>query len=227
MALNRLPDLIISDVMMPKLNGLELCRLVKEDIRTSHIPVILLTAKASDESKVSGLEAGADDYIAKPFSMEMLRLKVSQLVDRQKKLHEKFKSYINISPAEVSITPMTEQFVKKAAAIVENNIGNPDFSVEDLSREVGMSRVYLYKKILSLTAKTPSEFIRFIRLKRVAELLEKSQLYVNEIAFQTGFNDLKLFRKYFKEEFGVTPTEYKRRFGRQPPQAGAGAPGAT
>lgn len=212
LVLHQLPDLVISDVMMPKVNGLELCRRIKEDIRTSHIPVILLTAKASDESKISGLEAGADDYIAKPFNMEVLRLKVAQLIERRKKLHEKFSSGISISPAEASITPMSEQFVKKAVAIVESNLGNPDFSVEDLSREVGMSRVYFYKKILSLTAKTPSEFIRFIRLKRVADLLKKSQLYINEIAFQTGFNDLKLFRKYFKDEFGVTPTEYKKRF---------------
>jgi signal transduction histidine kinase/ligand-binding sensor domain-containing protein/DNA-binding response OmpR family regulator len=212
LVLNHLPDLIISDVMMPKMDGLELCRLVKEDIRTSHIPFILLTAKASDESKVSGLEAGADDYISKPFNMEMLKLKVSQLIERQKKLHESFKNRIDVSPSEAPITPMTEQFVKKAVGIVESNLCNPDFSVEDLSREVGMSRVYFYKKILSLTAKTPSEFIRFIRLKRVAELLEKSQLYINEVAFQTGFNDLKLFRKYFKDEFGVTPTEYKRKF---------------
>ncbi|MDR2057618.1 MAG: response regulator [Dysgonamonadaceae bacterium] len=212
LVLNHLPDLIISDIMMPKMDGLEFCRLVKDDIRTSHIPVILLTAKASDESKVSGLEAGADDYIAKPFNMEMLKLKVSQLIEHQRKIHEKFRNRIDISPSEVSIMPMDEKFVKKAVCIVENNICNPDFSVEDLSREVGMSRVYFYKKILSLTAKTPSEFIRFIRLKRVAGLLEKSQLYVNEVAFQTGFNDLKLFRKYFKDEFGVTPTEYKKRF---------------
>jgi signal transduction histidine kinase/ligand-binding sensor domain-containing protein/DNA-binding response OmpR family regulator len=212
LVLNHLPDLIISDVMMPKMNGLDFCRLIKEDIRTSHIPVILLTAKASDESKVSGLEAGADDYISKPFNMEMLKLKVAQLVDRQKTLHEKFKNRIYISLSETSITPMDEKFVRKAVEIVEKNISNPDFSVEDLSREVGMSRVYFYKKILSLTAKTPSELIRFIRLKRVAELLEKSQLYINEVAFQTGFNDLKLFRKYFKDEFGATPTEYKKRF---------------
>jgi signal transduction histidine kinase/ligand-binding sensor domain-containing protein/DNA-binding response OmpR family regulator len=215
LVLNRLPDLIISDVMMPKMDGLELCTLIKEDIRTSHIPVILLTAKTSDENKVLGLEAGADDYISKPFNMEMLKLKVSQLIERQRKIHEKFKHRIDISPSEVPVTSMDEKFVKKAVGIVENNISNPDFSVEDLSREVGMSRVYFYKKILSLTSKTPIEFIRFIRLKRVAELLEKSQLFINEAAFQTGFNDLKLFRKYFKDEFGVTPTEYKKQFENQ------------
>jgi signal transduction histidine kinase/ligand-binding sensor domain-containing protein/DNA-binding response OmpR family regulator len=212
LVLERLPDLIISDIMMPKINGLELCGLVKKDIRTSHIPFILLTAKASDENIMSGLEAGADDYIAKPFNMDMLKVKVAQLTERQRKIHEKFKHRIEISPTEISITPLDEKFVKKAVGIVEHNIGNPSFSVEDLSREVGMSRVYFYKKILSLTAKTPIEFIRFIRLKRVAELLEKSQLFVNEVAFQTGFNDLKLFRKYFKDEFGVTPTEYKKRY---------------
>jgi len=107
---------------------------------------------------------------------------------------------------------MDEKFVKKAVALVEANIDNSDFLVEDLCREMGMSRVYFYKKILALTDKTPSEFIRFIRLKRAADLLEKSQLYVNEVAYQVGFNDPKYFRKYFKEEFGLSPNEYKKRF---------------
>ncbi len=212
MILDRMPDLIICDVMMPKMDGFELCRLVKQDIRISHIPIILLTAKAGDENKYHGLELGAEDYIAKPFNMEMLSLKVSRIIERQKKTRDQFKRKVDITTGEVEITSMDEKFVKKAVALVETNIANGNFLVEDLCREMGMSRVYFYKKILSLTDKTPSEFIRFIRLKRAADLLERSQLFVNEVAYQVGFNDPKYFRKYFKDEFGVSPSEYKKKF---------------
>jgi len=210
--MNKLPDIIVCDVMMPKMDGLELCRLIKKDIRVSHIPVILLTAKTGEENKYKGLEAGAEDYIAKPFNMEMLTLKVNRIIERQQKTHEQFRKKIDISPSEVEITSMDEKFVKKAIALVEANISNPDFLVENLCAEMGMSRVYFYKKILALTDKTPSEFIRFIRLKRAAALLEKSQLFVNEVAYQVGFNDPKYFRKYFKEEFGISPNDYKKKF---------------
>ncbi len=210
--LEKMPDLIICDVMMPKIDGFEFCKLVKNDIRISHIPIILLTAKAGDENKYRGIEAGAEDYIAKPFNMEMLSLKVSRIIERQRKTREQFKRKVEITTAEVEITSMDEKFVKKAVALVETNISNSEFLVEDLCREMGMSRVYFYKKILSLTDKTPSEFIRFIRLKRAADLLEKSQLFVNEVAYQVGFNDPKYFRKYFKDEFGISPNDYKKRF---------------
>jgi len=210
--LDRMPDMIICDVMMPRMDGFELCRLIKHDIRISHIPVILLTAKAGEDNKYKGLEAGAEDYIAKPFNMEMLALKVNRILERQKQTREHFRKKVDISPGEIEITSMDEKFVKKAVALVEANIANSGFLVEDLCREMGMSRVYFYKKILSLTDKTPSEFIRFIRLKRAADLLEKSQLFVNEVAFQVGFNDPKYFRKYFKDEFGLSPNEYKKKF---------------
>jgi signal transduction histidine kinase/ligand-binding sensor domain-containing protein/DNA-binding response OmpR family regulator len=212
MILDKMPDLIISDVMMPKMDGFELCKKVKQDIRISHIPIILLTAKAGDENKYRGLESGAEDYIAKPFNMEMLSLKVARIVERQKKTREQFKSKVDITTNEVEITSMDVKFVKKAVALVEANISSSEFLVENLCREMGMSRVYFYKKILSLTDKTPSEFIRFIRLKRAAEFLEKSQLFVNEVAFQVGFNDPRYFRKYFKAEFGVSPNDYKKKF---------------
>jgi len=210
--LDKMPDIIICDVMMPKMDGFELCRLVKQDIRISHIPIILLTAKAGEDNKYHGLEAGAEDYIAKPFNMEMLSLKVSRIIERQQKTREQFKRKVEITTGEVEITSMDEKFVKKAVALVEANIGSSEFLVEDLCREMGMSRVYFYKKILSLTDKTPSEFIRFIRLKRAADLLEKSQMFVNEVAYQVGFNDPKYFRKYFKDEYGVSPNEYKKKF---------------
>lgn len=207
---DQLPDIILCDVMMPKMDGYGFCRRVKGDIRTSHIPIILLTAKSSEENKYSGIEAGADDYISKPFNIDMLKLKIAKIIEKQKTVHRNFSKKIDVSPSEIEITSMDEKFVQRAIDIVEANIGNAEFLVEDLCREMGMSRVYFYKKILALTDKTPSEFIRFIRLKRAADLLERSQMFVNEVAFQVGFNDPKYFRKYFKEEFGVTPNEYKK-----------------
>lgn len=213
--LEDLPDLVLADVMMPGMDGLEFCRMVKGDIRTSHIPVVLLTARSSDESKYSGIEAGADDYISKPFDIDMLMLRISKIIERQRVLYDRFRGRIDISPSEIAVTTMDEKFVRKAVAIVEENIDKPDFLVEDLCRELGISRVYFYKKILTLTDKTPSEFIRFIRLKRAADLLEKSQLFVGEVAYKVGFNDPKYFRGYFKKEFGVTPSEYKKRFEEQ------------
>jgi signal transduction histidine kinase/ligand-binding sensor domain-containing protein/DNA-binding response OmpR family regulator len=208
--LEQIPDIILCDVMMPEMDGYEFCRTVKGDVRTSHIPVILLTAKSSEESKYSGIEAGADDYISKPFNMEILKLKIAKIIERQKILQNNFKKKIDISPSEIEMMSLDEKFVQKAVSLVEKSIGNPEFRVEDLCREMGMSRVHFYKKTLALTDKTPSEFIRFIRLKRAAELLEKSQMYVNDIAFMVGFNEVKYFRKYFKDEFGVTPNEYKK-----------------
>ncbi len=211
LVMDQLPDIILCDVMMPKMDGYEFCRKVKGDVRTSHIPVILLTAKSSDENRYSGIEAGADDYIAKPFNIDLLTLKISKIVEKQRCIQQKFKHKIDISPSEIEITSMDEAFVKKAVALVEQNIDNPEFLVEDLCKEMAMSRVYFYKKILALTGKTPSEFIRFIRMKRAADLLEKSQLFVNEIAYKVGFNDPKYFRKYFKDEFGIAPNEYKKQ----------------
>lgn len=210
-ALDQLPDIVLCDVMMPRMNGYDLCKKLKADNRTSNIPVILITAKTSDENKLTGFEAGADDYISKPFNIDLLVLKVLRAVERRKKFLQGQKHKIDLSPSEIEITSESEKFVKRAISIVEENIGNPNFLVEDLCREMAMSRVGFYKQILSITEKTPSEFIRHIRLKRAADLLEKSELYVNEIAFQVGFNDPKYFRKYFKDEYGVTPNEYKKR----------------
>jgi len=210
--LDQVPDIIICDVMMPKMDGYEFCRKIKEDLRVSHVPVILLTAKSSDESRYSGIEAGADDYISKPFNIDILKLKIAKIIEKQKNFQNKFKKkVVDISLSDMEIVSMDEKFVQKAVSIVEKNMSNPDFLVEDLYKEMGMSRIYFYKKILALTDKTPSEFIRFIRLKRAADLLEKSQLFVNEVAYQVGFNEPKYFRKYFKEEFGVTPNEYKKK----------------
>jgi signal transduction histidine kinase/ligand-binding sensor domain-containing protein/DNA-binding response OmpR family regulator len=203
-----IPDLIVSDIMMPEMNGIDFCKKVKNDQRTSHIPIILLTARNAEEQKLEGLQSGADDYITKPFNFEILELRIKNLVSHRDLLRKSFQKQIVVNPSEISVTSLDEKLIKKALEIVEVNISNPDFSVEELSKELGMSRVHLYKKLLSLTGKTPIEFIRVIRLKRAAQLLEKSQLTVSEIAYQVGFNNPKYFTKYFKSEFNTLPSLY-------------------
>jgi DNA-binding response OmpR family regulator/nitrogen-specific signal transduction histidine kinase len=214
LALQIVPDLIVSDVMMPEMNGIDLCRKIKQDPRTSHIPVILLTARASEEQQLEGLGTGANDYITKPFNFELLLSRIKNQITQRERIRKTFQKQLEINPSEITITSLDEKLLQKTLAMVEKNIGNPDFSVEELSKELGMSRVYLYKKLLALTGKTPLEFIRTIRLKRAAQLLEKSQLTVSEIAYQVGFNNPKYFTKYFKMEFNTIPSVYlseKRR----------------
>lgn len=208
---NLQPDIIISDVMMPGMDGIELCKLIKTDIRTSHIPLILLTARSAEEQKREGLMTGADDYITKPFNFDILLLRIRKLLQLRKSRQEVFRGQIEVSPSEITITSLDEKLIQKAIKYVEDNMSRSELSVEELSRELGMSRVHLYKKLLSITGKTPIEFIRTIRLKRAAQLLKQSQLNVSEIAYQVGFNNPKYFSKYFKEEFGVLPSAYSEK----------------
>lgn len=208
------PDLVISDVMMPGMDGNELCRRIKEDKHTSHIPVILLTARQAVESKVKGLETGADDYVTKPFNMTVLALRIRKLIELSRNRQSVQTATIDPAPSDIVITSLDEKLIEKAVKYVEENISRSDLSVEELSRELGMSRVHLYKKLLQLTGKTPIEFIRVIRLKRAAQLLRESQLHVSEIAYEVGFNNPKYFSRYFKEEFGVLPSAYQEKEGK-------------
>ena len=210
---NETVDIVISDVMMDLMDGLELCHSIKSDIRISHIPVILLTAKSLAEDEMKGLESGADDYITKPFSMPILRQRISRLVDENRRSHEKFRRIPDIAPSEITITPLDEQFLSNTIKVVEENMSNPDFSVEMLSANLGMHRTHLYKKLSCITGKTPIEFIRLIRLKRAAQYLAQSQMYISEIAYKVGFNNPRLLTKYFKEEYNMTPREYVRSLG--------------
>lgn len=209
---DEMPDLVVSDIMMPEMDGNELCRLIKENKRTAHIPVILLSAKQTTESKVEGLSIGADDYVTKPFNMTILVLRIRKLIELSR--YNASKGTIDPAPSEIVITSLDEKLIEKAIKYVEDNISRSDLSVEELSRELGMSRVHLYKKMLQITGKTPIEFIRVIRLKRAAQLLRDSQLHVSEIAFQVGFNNPKYFSRYFKEEFGVLPSTYQEKEGK-------------
>lgn len=206
-----LPDLIVSDIMMPEMDGFAFCKKVKTEPTTSHIPVILLTARSAEDQKLEGFETGADDYITKPFNFEILQSRIKNLIHQRELFHKDFRKQIEIRATDINITSLDEKLIQNAIRLVEDNISNADFSVEDLSHELGMSRVHLYKKLLSLTGKAPLEFIRSIRLQRAAQLLEKSQLTVAEVAYKVGFNNPKYFTKYFKDEFNMLPSMYPNK----------------
>ncbi len=200
---------VISDIMMPVMDGMELCRKIKTDIRYSHIPIILLTARTAEEHILSGLKEGADEYITKPFNLEILLLRIRKLLMWTLKNHDKFKTR-DISPSEITISSLDEQLIEKAIRIVEENMDNSEFSVEELSAQIGMSRSGLYKKLMQITGKSPLEFMRILRLKRGRKLLEGSQMNISQISYQVGLSP-KQFAKFFKEEFGYLPSEYKKK----------------
>jgi len=202
------PDLVVSDIVMPLMDGVELTRKIKTETLTAHIPVILLTAMGSEEKQLEGLKAGVSDYVTKPFTFEILASRIRNLLTQQELLKKRFQKQIEVNPEEVTITPVDEKFLKQALAVVEKNMDTPEFSVEDFSHEMFMNRVTLYRKILSITGKTPIEFIRSIRLKRAAQLLEKSGMSIAEIAYEVGFNNPKNFTKAFKEEFKMPPSQF-------------------
>jgi signal transduction histidine kinase/DNA-binding response OmpR family regulator/ligand-binding sensor domain-containing protein len=205
-----IPDLIISDVMMPRQDGYELCRILKNDEKTSHIPIILLTAKAASENKIEGLQTGADDYLIKPFEPKELVVRVSNLIELRRKLRKRFETSVPLRVGEVAVTSMDDVFLKKVLKVVEGNLSDEDFHVDELSNELGMSRVQLYRKIIALTNLSPWEFICYIRLHRAMELLQKGTGTVSEIAYQVGFHDPSYFSKCFHKQFGKSPMEVKK-----------------
>jgi len=202
------PDLIISDVLMPNMSGLELCHSIKSDVNTSHIPVILLTALTSEEHQLQGYKSGADEYLTKPFNLDILLLRIAKLIEQQSLRKKHFAQKLEVNPKDITITSFDEKLIQKALECIEKNMDNPAYSVKQFSEDMGMDRTVLYKKLLSITDLPPSEFIRSIRLKRAAQLLLKSQLSVGEVADKVGFNTHRYFSKYFKEAYGVTPSEF-------------------
>lgn len=202
-------DLIISDVMMPEMDGMELCQNIKTNIKMSHIPVILLTAKTSYEYQKVGFETGADAYVTKPFDASILELRVVNLLNSRKNLIAKFKQDIILQPKEITATSADEVFLKKAIDLVEANISNSSFTIKDFVGEMGMSRSVLYRKLKALTDQSISEFIKAIKLKRAAQLMEQTDMTISEIAFELGYNDLKNFRSSFQKMFNKLPSEYR------------------
>jgi signal transduction histidine kinase/ligand-binding sensor domain-containing protein/DNA-binding response OmpR family regulator len=208
MAVRNNPLIIISDVIMPLMDGIEMCQKLKMDIRTSHIPIIMLTARSSVENKIEGLETGADAYIEKPFSIDLLEVQINNLLENRKKLRDKFSKELIIKPTDIAITRVDAIFIQKAMDIVEKHMSDLDFSSEEFCKEIGMSRSQLHRKLKALTSQPASEFIRTLRLKRAASLLKDSRLSVEEISFRVGFNSPAYFTKCFKALFGKIPSEF-------------------
>ena len=211
-AIALVPDIIISDVMMPKLNGFQLSETLKKDERTCHIPIILLTAKTEDADRFIGLETGADDYITKPFKIKALETRVKNLISSRLKLRERYSQELILKPTDITISNFDAQFLEKVNTVIDKNIAEPSFSTEDFSKAVGMSRMQLHRKLKALTGLSATEFVRSQRLKLAADLLKKSDANVSEIGYSVGFNDHSYFTKCFKDMYGCTPTEFISRF---------------
>ncbi|MCP3932741.1 MAG: response regulator transcription factor [Bacteroidetes bacterium] len=205
-----MPDIIISDVMMPKKDGYEVCAELKQDEPTSHIPIILLTAKATFEDRITGLEKGADAYLTKPFAKEELFIRLQKLVEIHKTLQKKYASSIpkkSLSNAQISIE---EMFLVKARQVVENHFQTEDFNIHQFCRQLNMSRTQVHRKVKALTGRSTSAFIRTIRLQKAKELVQNSELTISEIAYEVGFRDPNYFSRTYLEEFGEQPSETRK-----------------
>jgi signal transduction histidine kinase/ligand-binding sensor domain-containing protein/DNA-binding response OmpR family regulator len=203
-----IPDLIISDIMMPKMDGNELTRRIKNDERTSHIPVILLTARSEPESKLEGLETGADDYLTKPFDTKELFVRIKNLISIRRKLQEKFSGEkIVTTKIEKKLSKLDEKFLSKVLEVAESHLSEEEFSIEKFGNEVGMGRVQLHRKLKALTGKSPSLILRSVRLARAKKMIEEKTGNISEIAYSVGFSTPIYFTKCFKEEFGYTPSD--------------------
>jgi CheY-like chemotaxis protein len=214
-ALEHVPDLVLTDVMMPEMDGFELTRRLKTDERTSHIPIILLTARAGMESRIEGLETGADDFITKPFDPQELMVRIRNLIQQRKKLQEKLTRMIRrsgigqITEMDVEAYPSIDRkFLQKVTTYILDHLPDAELDVESLSEATFLSSRQLHRKIIALTGDTPNKFIRSIRLYRAAKMLKSKTGNVTEIAFEVGYNNLSWFAKCFKEEFGVLPSEF-------------------
>ena len=210
-AMKYVPDLIISDVMMPGMDGIECCRRLKSELQTCHIPVILLTACSLDEQRIQGYDGGADSYISKPFSSQLLLARIRNLIDSHQRLKQFFGDRQTL--AKEDICDLDKDFVEKFKTIIEEKMSDSGLNVEDLGKDMGLSRVQLYRKIKSLTNYAPNELLRMARLKRAASLLASSELTVAEIAYEVGFTSPSYFTKCYKEQFGESPTEFLKRKG--------------
>jgi signal transduction histidine kinase/ligand-binding sensor domain-containing protein/DNA-binding response OmpR family regulator len=207
-AISILPDMLISDIMLPTMEGTEICKKLKSDVRTSHIPMILLTAKTSEESELEGIETGADDYITKPFNMSVLEAKIKNLIGLRKTLVKRFSAQVLLMPSEIPVNNMEKKFLDKSIKIIEDLMESPDFDVSKLATEMGMSRMQLYRKFKSICDQPVNDFIKTIRIKRAAQLLVQGELNISEVAGKTGFQNVSYFSRCFEEEFGVLPSKY-------------------
>lgn len=210
MAIEHIPDLVVSDVMMPKKDGYEVCQTLKNDQRTSHIPVILLTAKGGEQAKLAGLETGADAYVLKPFRQQELLVRVRKLIELRRKLRERYKTATVIKPAEVEATSMDRNFLEKVVSTIEANMSVEQFNAEALAREMAMSASQLNRKLNALVGKPAGQMLRSMRLQHAADLLVKNGGTIAEICYACGFSDQAIFTRNFKKQFGSSPSKYRK-----------------
>jgi signal transduction histidine kinase/ligand-binding sensor domain-containing protein/DNA-binding response OmpR family regulator len=207
------PDIIVSDIIMPEMDGIELCLKLKEHIHTSHIPVILLTAKSALENRIEGFKVGADDYIPKPFSIELLETRIKNLIESRKKLRAIFAESEKPEPAKITTNPVDQRFIEKAIKLIESNIDNSEFSVNNFASMMSVSRTLLHKKLTTLTNQSASDFINTLRLKKSRELIISGEYNISEVAYAVGYNDPKYYSRLFRRHFGISPTEYLKETG--------------
>lgn len=210
-AVEFLPDLIISDIMMPEIDGVELCSILKSDMRTSHIPIILLTALSSNESKLSGVKSGADDYIVKPFNESLLLARIENLIENRKLMQLKFQQTLHIDPNELGTNTPDEKLIKKAVELIEQNIENPEFNIQQLVNELNISRRGVYSKVKAMTGMSVSDFIKSIRLRRAAQLLITKEFTISEVYYKVGFQNRTHFNDSFKKQFSMTPSDFIKK----------------
>jgi len=205
-----MPDLVISDIMMPEMDGNELCSKIKGNPGTSHIPVILLTAKSRDEDQLEGLEMGADAYVMKPFNMDILRRTIVNLIHTHQMLRLKYgrNDQLEEQVDKVKMKSPDDQLLERVMKVINKNISNSDLSVDAIAEEVGISRVHLHRKMKELTGQTPHDFIRNIRLKQAANLLASRNMNITEVMYACGFNNAASFSTIFKKFYGMSPREY-------------------
>jgi len=211
LAFDKTPHLIVSDIMMPGIDGLELCMKVKSTIETSHIPVVLLTARTLVEQEIEGLETGADEYVYKPFHPRLLKLKIDKIIEARETLKQQFARNTSFVAREITVTSADEKFLQKAIDFVKDNLSDVELNIEKMSSVLNISRVHLFRKLKALTNQNPTEFVRTIRLKQAAYLLSQGKLNVSEIAYMVGFNSHQYFTNSFQKYFGMSPTEFIRK----------------
>ncbi|MBT8285392.1 MAG: response regulator [Flavobacteriaceae bacterium] len=209
-AMEWVPDLIISDIMMPEMDGLELSKILKTDERTSHIPIILLTARAGEEDQYKGLTTGADAYVTKPFKSKLLQTRVQNLIESRKTLRDRYSQEVILKPKDIAITNLDEIFLERVQEVLDLKLTESAFSTQEFAEAVGMSRMQLHRKLKALTGLSASEFVRSQRLKLAASLLQKSDANISEIGYQVGFNDPSYFTKCFREAYGVSPSAFSK-----------------
>ncbi|MCC8186859.1 MAG: helix-turn-helix domain-containing protein [Bacteroides sp.] len=218
-ATQRIPDIILSDVMMPEMDGLEMVRRIKGNPDICHIPIVLLTAKSALDDRIHALEQGIDDYITKPFSASYLKTRIQALLKQRRLLQEIYRSSLTentpvqreLTPSQPQVTPYDEVFIRQVMEFMEKNMDNADLAVDDFAQALMLSRTVFYRKLKSVLGMTPTDFIREIRIKRAQQLIATGQYTFSQIAFMAGFNDPKYFSKCFKKQVGCTPSEYKEK----------------